>query len=143
MRVIRLSSLVAIFLSGCQAGVGNEPEVPDPPQTSLSFSAHIQPIFTGNCAFAAGCHAGPTPQQGMNLSDGQAYANIVNVFSNQVPRLRRIEPNNPDSSYMVLKLQGNAGSVGGLGTRMPLGGQLTQAQIDTIRTWVAGGARNN
>ncbi len=142
-RMVRLSTLVVIVLSGCEAQVGSGPEVPNPPQTVLSFAAHIQPIFTGNCAFASGCHAGPNPQQGMNLSAGQAYSNVVNVFSNQVPRLRRIEPNNPDSSYLVLKLQGVAGSVGGLGTRMPLGGQLTQAQIDTVRAWVAGGALNN
>ncbi len=102
----------------------------------------IQPIFTANCAFTQ-CHAGPTPQEGMNLSEGQAYGNIVNVSSNQVPRLRRVEPNRPDSSYVILKLEGNAGVVGGVATQMPLGGSLSQARIDTIRTWIAGGAPNN
>ena len=79
----------------------------------------------------------------MDLSAGQAYSNVVNMPSMEVPRLFRIAPNNADSSYLVLKIQGRAGLVDGVGTRMPLGGSLTQAQIDTIVGWVAAGARNN
>lgn len=124
-------------------GDGTGPPSPPPPPTAITFSGVIQPLFTQNCAFASGCHAGSQPQQGMNLSAGQAYAHIVSVPSMEVPRLMRIDPQNPDSSYLVLKLEGKAGLVGGVGTRMPLGGQLTQAQIDTVRAWVAGGAQNN
>ncbi len=79
----------------------------------------------------------------MDLSAGQAYSNIVNVRSMQATQLFRILPSNADSSYLVLKIQGRAGLVGGVGTRMPLGGSLTQAQIDTIVAWVAAEARNN
>ncbi len=106
------------------------------------FAAAVQPIFTANCAFS-GCHAGASPAQGMNLSDGQAYANIVNVMSNQ-SGLLRVEPSEPDSSYLVHKIQGTQGSVGGSGGQMPLGRTaLTQTQIDTIRQWIADGAANN
>ena len=106
------------------------------------FAAAVQPIFTANCAFS-GCHAGASPAQGMNLSDGQAYANIVNVMSNQ-SGLLRVEPSEPDSSYLVHKIQGTQGSVGGSGGQMPLGRTaLTQTQIDTIRQWITDGAANN
>jgi hypothetical protein len=113
----------------------------DPP-TSVTFAGAVQPIFTSNCAFA-GCHAGAAPQMGMDLSAGAAYANIVGVGSVQLPSMDRVEPGQPDSSYLVLKLEGRAGTVGGVGTRMPLGGQLTTAQIDTIRVWISGGALEN
>jgi mono/diheme cytochrome c family protein len=90
------------------------------------FAAAVQPIFSANCALS-GCHAGSSPAQGMNLSQGQAYANIVNV-----------------SSYLVHKIQGTQSNVGGSGGQMPLGrNPLSQAQIDTIRQWIADGAPNN
>jgi hypothetical protein len=79
----------------------------------------------------------------MNLSSGQAYASIVNVPSSE-SSLLRVRPSEPDSSYLVHKIQGTQGSVGGSGGRMPLGGAaLTQAQIDVIRQWIADGAADN
>lgn len=79
----------------------------------------------------------------MDLSAGHAYSNIVEVPSTQVPRLFRVAPGNADSSYLALKIQGRAGLVGGVGTRMPLGGSLSQAQIDTVITWINAGAKND
>jgi hypothetical protein len=111
------------------------------PQSSLSCD--VQPIFSASCALS-GCHSGPNPAQGQNLSAGQAFANIVNVASEQVPRLFRVEPRNADSSYLVIKIEGEAGQVGGTDTRMPLDRTpLTRAQIDTIRSWINAGAMNN
>ena len=108
-----------------------------------TLSADVQPILTANCAFS-GCHGGSSPAQGMNLSDGQTYSNTVNVASNELPSMDRIEPAQPDLSYLVQKIQGTQGGVGGSGGRMPLGGQpLTQSQIDLIRAWIMGGATNN
>jgi hypothetical protein len=80
----------------------------------------------------------------MNLSAGQALSNTVNVASNELPSMDRIEPGQPDLSYLVQKIQGTQAGVGGSGGRMPLGGQsLTQSQIDLIRAWITGGATNN
>ncbi|MEZ4415311.1 MAG: hypothetical protein R3E10_06120 [Gemmatimonadota bacterium] len=79
----------------------------------------------------------------MDLSAGRTHASTVNVRSTQVSRLFRVDPARPDSSYVLLKLRGMAGAVGGVGTQMPLGGALTQAQIDTVRIWIAAGAQNN
>lgn len=107
-----------------------------------TLSATIQPILTMNCALS-GCHAGSQPAQGMNLSTGQTFSNTVNVGSNQLPSMDRIEPGQPDLSYLVHKIQGTQAGVGGSGNRMPLGGQLTQSQIDLIRAWIAAGANDN
>ena len=68
----------------------------------------------------------------------------MNVASTELPTMDRIEPGDPDNSYLVHKIQGTQASVGGTGERMPLGRPaLTQEQIDIIRAWIADGAMNN
>ena len=107
--------------------------------TTVSLANDVQPIFTENCAFS-GCHAGASPQQGMNLSAGQTFSNTVNVASREVPSLDRIEPGDPDNSYLIQKIRGTA-AVGG---RMPLNRTpLSDAEIQTIVTWAREGANNN
>ncbi len=112
-------------------------------QDSVCFERDVQPIFTVNCALS-GCHAGTSPQQGQNLSEGLAYQSIVNVPANERAGMMRVSPSQPDSSYLVHKIQGTQASVGGSGGQMPLGGTpLSQSQIDLIRAWIAAGAKNN
>ena len=107
-----------------------------------SLASHVQPILSTSCALS-GCHAGASPQEGMNLSSGLMHSNTVNVPSNE-SSLDRIEPGQPDQSYLVHKIQGTQGTVGGSGVRMPFGGApLSQANIDIIRAWVADGAQDN
>jgi len=133
-------SAVFLLVAAC-AGDGTGPG--DNTGGALTFAADVQPIFTNNCALS-GCHAGTSPQQGMNLAAGQAYQNIVSVQSMEVPSLFRVAPGQPDSSYLVHKIQGTQVSVGGGGLRMPANGAfLSQAQIDTIRAWISDGAKNN
>ena len=80
----------------------------------------------------------------MSLVAGQTFANTVNVASNELASMDRIEPNQPDQSYLVRKIEGTQAAVGGSGSRMPLGaGALAQSDIDTIRGWVTDGAQNN
>lgn len=109
--------------------------------SSASTLSQLQTdIFTPSCA-KSGCHSGSAPAQGMDLSEGQTFANTVGVASTQVLSLNRVEPGNPDDSYLVRKVEGTA-SVGG---RMPLDGPpfLTNAQIQSIRDWIAAGAQDN
>jgi hypothetical protein len=97
----------------------------------------VQEVFTQNCAFS-GCHGDVNTQEGMNLTAGQAFANIVNVPSNQ-SGLDRIEPDRPDDSYLIRKIEGT-----GAGQRMPAGAPaLPPATIQLIRDWTAAGAPNN
>ena len=56
------------------------------------------------------------------------------------PDFLRVNPGNPDESYMVLKIEGAPGIEGG---QMPLGETpLPQATIDAIRQWITNGAPN-
>jgi hypothetical protein len=110
-------------------------EITTPP-SSATLSAIQANVFTPNCA-TAGCHSGAAPQQGMNLAAGNAFANLVNVQSMEVPSLLRVNPGDPDNSYLVQKLEGTAA----VGERMPFGGgPLDPALIADIRQWITDGA---
>ncbi|MDH4042843.1 MAG: hypothetical protein OEY20_01995 [Gemmatimonadota bacterium] len=143
-----LTLALSCLLTACPGdGTGldenGNPLGPPGPDEGVTLSSDVQPIFTASCAFTD-CHAGNNPVLGQNLSAGQAYGSIVNVNSQEVPALKRVLPLFPDSSYLVHKIQGTQGSVGGLGGRMPLGGAaLTDEEIATIRAWITAGAPNN
>jgi len=96
-------------------------------------------VFTPNCTFS-GCHSGGSPAMGQNLTAGQAYSNIVNVPSAEVPGLMRIEPGNANNSYLIQKVEGTAA----VGDRMPLGRPALSAElIQALREWTDAGAENN
>jgi uncharacterized protein (TIGR03118 family) len=94
-------------------------------------------IFTPRCS---GCHngSGGVLPGSMNLSNATASFNaLVNVSSQEVASLKRVLPGNPDSSYIVRKLEGTQS----VGERMPFGGPyLDQATIDQVREWIQAGA---
>ncbi len=141
--VVLLGVLVACPGDGTGLDENGNPIGTLPNGDSLTLSGDVQPVFTANCAFS-GCHAGSNPTLGLNLSAGQSHGSIVNVPSQEVPALMRVRPGRPDSSYLVHKIQGTQGSVGGFGDRMPLGGApLTATEVATIRAWIAAGALNN
>src|SRR5262249_54110378 len=107
---------------------------------AVSFAGEVQPIFTSRCAFPF-CHAGPLPQQNLDLSVGQSYAGLVSVPSRECPATPRVEPGAPGQSYLIAKLAGEGDCF--LPSRMPLGGVLPAADIATISRWILEGARNN
>jgi hypothetical protein len=107
---------------------------------TATFTAVQQQIFSQSCAFS-GCHGGSSPAEGMDLRSGSAYANIVNVRSSQMSSLDRIEPSDPDNSYLYLKVIGDP-SISG--SRMPRGGAaLSQDLIDLLRDWIERDAPND
>ncbi|MDD5563804.1 MAG: hypothetical protein PHQ91_08835 [Thermoanaerobaculaceae bacterium] len=126
--------------AGCgQRKLPFEPGVITPPDPNATFTRVQNEVFTGNCAIA-GCHAALGAREGMNLSAGAAYANIVRVPSLERPDLSRIEPGDPDRSYLVKKLRGDPDITG---LRMPDGGTLSPAQIQLVIDWTRRGAPND
>ena len=113
--------------------------VEPPPDPNATFTRVQNQVLTANCVIA-GCHAALGAQQGMNLSPGAAYINIVRVPSAERPDLHRIEPGDPDRSYLVKKLRGDPDITG---LRMPNGGTLTPAEIQLVIDWVRRGAPND
>jgi hypothetical protein len=82
------------------------------------------------------------PAEGMNLSSGKSYANLVNVTATECSDGRkRVLPGQPSQSYLVEKLMGVSLC---FGTPMPKAGSLLpSAEIQTIADWICEGAPNN
>ena len=114
-----------------------EPVQPEP--ELVSFALDIQPIFNAICS----CHLFDTPA-GLSLAAGEAYANLVNVPSSQVPFLNRVTPGDPDNSYLYMKHVGAPGITGG---RMPQGDSTffdrNPDLLELERQWILEGALNN
>ncbi len=128
-----------LVLAGCGAGngegldEGGQPVAPAPP-ANTDFQQIQDTVFTPICT---ACHAGAAAPRGLRLDAANSYAMLVNVASVEVPALLRVNPGNPDDSYLVHKIEGTAA----VGARMPLGGPpLPQDRIDLVRQWIAAGA---
>lgn len=92
-------------------------------------------IFNTSCA-VSGCHLGSSAPLGLDLSEGESEANLVDVESRQQPAYKRVDPGNPDDSYIVMKLEGDP-RIGNT-QRMPAGRPpLPDAQIELVREWIA------
>ena len=125
---------LALFASaGCSnssggGGMGGQPcqgDVPDQP----SYIMHVQPIFTGNCAFS-GCH-GSNPPSGLLLTGWNSL--MMGGVSGPA-----VIPGNAQDSLLVKRIEGR------ITPRMPLNRDpLCRFQIDTIRRWIDQGALNN
>lgn len=93
-------------------------------------------LFTPGCALSS-CH-GAAMSALLDLRAGAAYSNLVDVASVEVPTWDRVEPFNPDQSYLICKLE-NCPSI--IGQQMPLiGGPLDQSVINVVRQWILAGA---
>jgi len=111
-----------------------------PITATVSFATDVMGIFNASCN---NCHTAGGPPAQLSLDPGVAYAQIVDVPSTELASMDRIEPGDPDDSYLVNKLQNTHLSVGGSGSVMPPSGGLPQASINLLRTWVSEGALNN
>ncbi len=95
-------------------------------------------IFTPICTQ---CHTGAAAPLGLALDEGVAFQNLVSVSSIEVPEMSRVEPGNPEASYIIWKLEGRSGIVG---VQMPFGlPPLSAEQIAAVRGWIQAGAAAN
>lgn len=128
-----------VWFPGCQMDL----MIPDPPNDGpISFSAHIQPIFTTNCSV---CHrpGGIAHLRGivLELTEGNSYLGLVNQPSIQQSDLTLVVPGDSNASLLFHKVNSNSPPIG---DRMPLlGPPLPRAAIDLIRDWIDQGALNN
>lgn len=146
IRIVRYLAGGAAFalLSGCAGDGTGLDECGNPlgeggcQTLEATFSSLQARIFTPICTQ---CHAGASAPLGFSLEAGVSFSNLIDVTSVEVPGLMRVNPGQPDSSYIVLKVEGAPGIVGG---RMPLGlPPLSSEEIQAIRDWIADGALQN
>jgi hypothetical protein len=148
MNTVRLCMLlIAMSIAGC-AGNGDgldgngRPIVPGTtgslPPLSADFDSIQANVFTPICSV---CHAGGGAPEGLRLDAANSYSLLVGVPSTEVPSLLRVNPGDPDSSYIIQKLQGHAA----VGAQMPFGCPSTQpclaaTTIAFISQWITNGA---
>ena len=139
----RLPALLALSLvvGACAPGSGEGLNVSGRPldeSGDVPLAATLESIqvnvFDASCTV---CHAGAAAPLGLQLDAVNSFTNLVGVPSVQVVSLLRVDPGNPDRSYLIRKLEGTASQ----GERMPLGGPpVPQATIDFVRQWISDGA---
>lgn len=119
--------LLGITLAGCGGGKAG---ASDPTTVSDSFAV-VQTIFDNHCV---GCHGGATPDAGMSLEAGRSYASIVGVDTLVFcPGGKRVVPGDPDGSCLYHLVAAG---------QMPPTGTLDDVLVDTIRAWIAAGAKD-
>lgn len=102
---------------------------------TVTLSQLSERIFTPRCAIES-CHGGSFLSENMSLEADRIAASIIGVTSNQMPTLKRIDPGNPDGSYLLRKVRGT-----GAGSQMPLDRRpLSGDEIALIVAWVEAGA---
>ena len=102
-------------------------------------------IFTPTCLDMSCHNATDAAGIGMVLESGASYANLVGVIpTNDAARqagMKRVDPGNPENSFLITKLTLSKVFDLQYESRMPSGKPpLTTDQIDTIRAWILRGA---
>jgi hypothetical protein len=136
-------AMAASWLAGCAGnGAGldanGQPLVPGAPGNgplTADFASIQAQVFTPICTT---CHAGANAPHGLRLDAANSYNLLVGVPSAEVPSVLRVKPGDPDSSYLIQKLEG----IAAVGARMPFGGPyLSSGSIAVIRQWITDGAQ--
>jgi uncharacterized membrane protein len=110
------------------------------PVKEVRFAREVVPILLRRCV---SCHNSDDPMGGLSLIGDVAYGQLIGLRSSQSP-LMRVVPRAPGKSYLMAKLDNAQNKVGGYGFRMPMGfSQMTPGEIETVRRWIAQGAKND
>jgi hypothetical protein len=134
-KILRILLIIACLLvAACTPGNGagldanGRPLGTTPDAGDLPTLANVQArVFTPVCVQ---CHVGAAAPQGLRLDENNSFTDTVGVPSREVPSLNRIEPFDPDSSYLFQKISGTAA----VDRRMPLGlTPLPDEDIELIR----------
>lgn len=105
--------------------------------SAVTFRQVQDTIFTPTCATSS-CHSGVGAPHDLDLRSGQAWSNIVNVASAEVPRFDRVSPGNALDSYLYMKVAGDPRIEG---DRMPaFAPPLTNDKLLALQNWIDQGA---
>jgi hypothetical protein len=107
-----------------------------------TFEQLQRQVFTPTCALPT-CHNVAQGEHQLSLAAGEAYGNLVgvppvNVVANSAGLLR-VDPGDPDNSFVLKKLRGEL--VDGEGEPMPRDlKRLHHLHLDLIEEWITAGA---
>ena len=151
-------SLLTAALFGCNdAGGGATCTDYQPPATfdaqtpKVSLSKDVMPIFTGSCGFTS-CHSLADTKTAVFLGADapKVHQSLVGIPSRALTTMTLVAPNDPQASFLMRKVDASqcvfdAQCVDGTcGVPMPRGEELLPLRDrDTIRRWIAQGAKND
>jgi hypothetical protein len=93
----------------------------------------VQKIIKRSCA-ALGCHQGQFPAMAVGLETADQILAKIGLPSQGRPALKIIDADEPDKSYLLLKVNGDRSIKG---RRMPLRGEkLTSEEVQALRDWI-------
>lgn len=103
----------------------------------LSWALDVYPVIVAN---NCGCHAKDGAGGLTMTNEIDSYAILVGVKA-WYSDLKRVEPGEPENSYLLHKLKGTQDKVNGHGAQMPFGGApLAKEKIDLVAQWISEGA---
>lgn len=141
-------AIAAIGCGGSDDGGGGadagEPDAAGPSPSCLEAAQHSdlewiqEEIFTPSCAAFGVCHMGNANSAGgLNLEEGMAAANMINVPSQLFPEYDLVVPGDPDSSYLLIILGGRPGPLDEDVMTMPYSSPpLCDEKIEAVARWV-------
>jgi cysteine-rich repeat protein len=97
------------------------------------IQANVFGVICNECHFPGG--PGPMPLD----TEEAAFQNLVDVLSVERPPLDRVEPGDPENSYLVHKIEGRS-TIAGSRMPPPPRPMLSTEQIDAIIEWIERGA---
>ncbi len=99
----------------------------------VKMQNQVVSIFKANCS-TAGCHRGDHPKKNLNLEPDKFVSSVVNVTSQEINTLKRVDTTAPEKSYLSMKIRGDKGIKG---SRMPDGEpSLKKEDIKAIQDWI-------
>ena len=107
---------------GVVLGSDTRPATEDPPE-------RVKAILIKSCVI---CHKGPYPPMGLSWEPDRIAA-VVNAPSREIPSLKIIDTGDPEKSYLLKKVRGDAGTIG---KPMPPENPLTSEEIEALAAWI-------
>ena len=102
-----------------------------------TFSSISKNIFIKKCSLYT-CHSSAFSDKSgkLDLSDKNAYSNLINIPGSAYPEIARILPGKPDESLLMQRLEGK------IVIGVPLERNcVTKEEIAVIREWIKNGAK--
>jgi hypothetical protein len=138
-RLIGFVCIISVALSFFSASVSANQVTEKIERAALTDSARaalqtkIFAIVKRSCA-VSGCHTGKHPEARLLLDPAAMLKSTTNVPSREISSLMRVNTQEPQKSYLLMKIRGGAGI---RGERMPRGGPyLKSEEIKTIQLWL-------
>ena len=113
------------------SGILEPTDEPSEEPTGDVFWTDIEPKISS----CSGCHSASATFPPMNYDD------LVDQDSMQLSSMKLIAPSDPENSYLLHKISGTHLEVGGSGSQMPIGPELSYDDIALVDAWIEQGAR--